>query len=186
MTSNCIEFLVALNGKSPNLRESIRRVSNASAGFRGCWQSGQRDEALETSQEAFEHLDYIQNEILRQRDTHRENAATWPTSPLKASLDQTVGRILERISSADSSWFSSLAQGLGSMPAGASPSPLTLQKALNKLKHRDTIALNFALPPGAGHTLYVFTKAGMGQLESLSEIDVPNFCAACRTAAMQV
>lgn len=61
MTERYIEFLVDATGKAPrNLKESIRRVRDASAGFRQSWLIGDQQEAYETSQEAFEHFDYIQ------------------------------------------------------------------------------------------------------------------------------
>ena len=187
MTTQYTEFLVALNGKSPrNLKDSVRHVSNASAGFRASWLAGERAEALETSQEAFEHLDYIQNELLRQRDMHMDNASAWATSAFKTSLNSPVGRLLDNVSAADSAWFVNLVQGLGSMPTGCSPGLLTLERALNKLKHRDTVALNFSLPANTGHVLYVLTKAGMGQPASLSEIDVSAFCLASKSAATHV
>lgn len=187
MPERFTEFLVALDGKSPkNLRDSIRRVSNASAGFRSSWLEGQVSEALETSQEAFEHLDYVQNELLRQRDSQKQNVPTWTGSTFNRSLSQIVGRILKDVSLADSGWFSTLGQGLGDLPPGCTPTDLTLQVALNKLKHRDMVAVNFALPADGGHTLYVLTGAGMGQGVSLSEISIPAFCAACRVAAAHV
>jgi hypothetical protein len=187
MTERRIEFLVDLTGKSPrNLKDSIRRVLNASAGFRQSWLDEERSEAYETSQEAFEHFDYIQNELLRQRDVHKSNATIWPTSPFKTTLDAPVGRILNNISAADCSWFLSLTQGAGAMPATSLPISLTLDKALNKLKHRDTVAFNFSLPTGGGHILYMFTKAGMGQPDSLSEIVVSTFCSACKVAASHI
>lgn len=72
MTERYTEFLVDLTGKSPrNLKDSIRRVLNASAGFRQSWLNLEQAEGYKTSQEAFEHLDYIQNELLRQRDVHK-------------------------------------------------------------------------------------------------------------------
>ena len=182
-----MEFLVALNGNSPpNLKDSVRLVSNASAGFRNSWLRMDQSEAFETSQEAFEHLDYIQNELLRQRDRHKGNASTWALSPFKASLDAPVGKLLNNISVADSSWFASLATGFGILPANCSPTLLTLEQALNKLKHRNPIASNFSLPPNAGHTLYVLTKAGMGKPDSLCEIDILAFCDASRAAAAHV
>lgn len=187
MTERYTKFLVDPTGKSPrNLKDSIRRVLNASAGFRQSWLNGEHLEAYETSQEAFEHFDYIQNELLRQRDVHKSNAATWPTSPFCAALTTPVGQINNNVSAADRLWFLNLVQGAGAMPTGCTPTPLTLDKALNKLKHRDTVAFNFSLPAGAGHTLYLFTNAGMRQSDSLSKIDVSAFCAACKTAASHI
>lgn len=187
MTERYPQFLVDLSGKSPrNLKDAIRRVNNASAGFTQSWANGDLQEALETSQEAFEHFDYIQNELLRQRDVHKANAATWPTSLFNTALSTTVGQLHNGVTSTNRAWFLGLPQGAGAMPAGATLVPLTLEKALNKLKHRDTVAINFSLYATGGHILYLFTNAGMGQPDSISEIDVLNFCAACKLAAQHI
>lgn len=187
MTESYTEFLVDPTGKSPrNLKDSIRRVLDASAGFRQSWLNGEYPEAYDTSQEAFEHFDYIQNELLRQRDVHKSNAATWPTSPFCAALTTPVGQIINNVSATDRLWFLNLVQGAGAMLIACNPTPLTLDKALNKLKHRDTVAFNFSLPSGSGHTIYLFTNGGMGQSDSLSKIDISDFCAACKTAASHI
>ncbi len=187
MTERYPKFLVDLSGKSPrNLKDSIRRVQNASAGFIQSWEKGDVKEALETSQEAFEHFDYIQNELLRQRDVHRANAVTWPTSLFNTALSNTVGHLHNNVTTTNRAWFLGLSQGAGAMPVGASLVPLTLEKALNKLKHRDTVAVNFSLTASGRHILFLFTNAGMGQPDSISEIDVLNFCAACKSAAQLI
>lgn len=187
MTERYTEFLVDLTGKSPrNLNDSIRRVLNSSAGFRESWLKGNQKDAFETSQEAFEHLDYVQNELLRQRDVHKENTATWSTSPFNSSLASSVGRLKSSVTVNERSWFLTLSQGRGAMPIGSVLVPLTLEKALNKLKHRDTIAFNFTLPAAGGHILYLFTKAAMGQPDTISEINVSDFCDACKSAAVHI
>ena len=187
MTERYTEFLVDLTGKSPrNLKDSIRRVLNASAGFKQSWVAGDQQEAYETSQEAFEHLDYIQNELLRQRDVLKANQATWPASPFSAALGNTVGNLLNNVTPTDRAWFLGQPQGQGAMPTSVTTTALTLEKALNKLKHRDTVALNFSLPASGSHILYLFTNAGMGQPDSISEIDVASFCSACKSAAQYV
>lgn len=186
MSERYIEFLVDSTGKAPrNLKESIRRVRDASAGFRQSWLIGDQQEAYETSQEAFEHLDYIQNELLRQRDVLRDHAA-WPTSPFKSAMDSSVGNLINHASPSDRAWFLELGPGLGAMPVNASVVQLSLESALNKLKHRDTIALNFSLTSCGSHILYIYTNGGMGKKDSISEIDVLAFCLACKTAAQYV
>ena len=187
MTERYTEFLVEVTGKSPrNLKNSIRHVLNASEGFKRSWGVGDQQEAYETSQEAFEHLDYIQNELLRQRDALKGDEATWPTSLLKASLANIVGNLYNDVTSTDRNWFLGLPQGQGAMPTGVTLTPLSLEKALNKLKHRDTVALNFSFNASGSHILYIFTYAGMGQPDSISEIDVASFCNACKFAAQHV
>lgn len=89
MTERYIEFLVDITGRAArNLRESIRRARDASAGFRQSWLVGDQQEAYKTSQEPFEHFehfDYLRNDLLRQREVLKGQAA-WPTSPYKSAL----------------------------------------------------------------------------------------------------
>ena len=187
-TERLIDFSVSLTGKSPkNLMDSIRKVKNSSAGFVNSWIAGEHDEAYETSQEAFEHLDYVQSELIRQRDVHSKDATAWQTSALRIALDLPVGQIIERLSSSDSAWFAALGGGCGALPIPALPAfqqTLTLGKALNKLKHRHTIAVNFSITPL--HTMYTITSAGMGQPETLVEVQILQFCQACASAAQHV
>lgn len=187
MTERYPEFMVNVTGKSPrNLKNSIRRVLDASAGFGRSWLAGEEPEAYETSQEAFGHLDYITSELLRQRDMQSGNTTTWPASPLKAALTAPVGLIIDNVAAADEGWFRTLPAGSGSLPAKATTATLTLGKALNKLKHRDLVAFNFSFLAVGGHTLYMITKAGMGQPCSLSSFSVLTFCNACKGAALHV
>lgn len=187
MTGRFIEFLVCPSGKSPkNLEDSIRRIQNSSLGFRESWLSGQHIDAQKTSEEAFEHLDYVQNEFLRQRDVHKMNVATWSSSPFKLALDLPVGNLINDISVSDRNIFISQTIGSAYLPSGSITQPLTLEKALNKLKHRDTVKINFSLPSLGGHKLYILTNAGMGQLASLSEIDMHTFCSVCKAASAHV
>jgi hypothetical protein len=181
-----MDFLVDPNGKAPrNLRDSIRKVGNASHGFRSSWKSGEHQDAFETSQEAFAELDYIQNELLRQRDAAK-NLANWAGSSLGSALQAVVGRICSPLSTPDESWFQNLALGQGALPSTTPNSVLTLGMSLNKLKHRTTSVLNFALPATGGHVLYVLTQAGMGQPATLCEIDIDLFCTCCCSAANHV
>ncbi|MGG5826052.1 hypothetical protein [Aeromonas salmonicida] len=88
MSKHHHQFLAVKAGSPPrNLNDSIRGVMNASAGFKQSWLSGEELDAYETSQEAFHHLDYIQNELLRQRDAYKRNTSVWIKSPFKTSLD---------------------------------------------------------------------------------------------------
>lgn len=181
MSGNFPNFLVSPNGQSPkNLSDSIRKVRNASAGFIQSWGAGDHEDAYETSQEAFEHLDYIQNEILRQRDSRR-NESGWTNSDLKVALSVSVGEISTAIGQAEIDWFLGLSAGQGALPADLETGELTLEVALNKLKHRDTAALNFSAD--TEHKLFLYTRAGMGQPDSISRIDLSDFCSAAAKAA---
>lgn len=182
MEGRFTEFLIDRTGNAPrNLAESIRRVQDCSSGFRRSWPLRQND-AYATSQEAFEHLDYIQNELLRRRDA-KSNEPEWANSPLKSALDALVGSIVINVSSADEGWFASLLEGQGAIPPNGSPTYASLGVALNKLKHRSTSIFNFSLPQDGRHLVHVFATAGMGQPNSISQIDIDKFCDACRVAA---
>lgn len=180
MSERFPEFLVNANGQAPrNLKDAIRLVGTASAGFRASWGEGLKEDALETSQEAFKDLDYIQNEILRQRD-FRKTDVGWLQSPFKLALMAHVGQIVDPVSDGDVLAFNLLPQGAGALPSNPAPSPLSLEESFNKLKHRSIFALNFALPPAGGHLLYALTPASMGRLATVCEVDIATLLGACR------
>jgi len=182
MQNQFTEFLIDRNGNvSRNLSESVRRVQDCSSGFRRSWPQRQND-ACATSQDAFEHLDYIQNELLRRRDA-KSKEPDWGNSPLRSALGASVGSIVTSISSIDEKWFAALPEGHGAFPPNCNSADLSLGVALNKLKHRSTSVLNFSLPPDGLHLVYVFATSGMGQPNSISQIDIDQFCEACRVAA---
>lgn len=183
MSQRFSEFLIDRTGNAPrNLSESIRRVKNCSSGFRLSWREGHRNEAYETSQEAFEHFDCIQNELLRRRDAN-SGQFDWSASFFKAALDAAAGQIIFNVSEAEKSWFASLPAGSGVLPANSGAVELSLVTALNKLKHRSTSFFNCSLTENGAHLVHVYATAGMGQPSSISQIDVDQFCEACRVAA---
>lgn len=186
MTNRHIEFLVTPTSFAPrSLPESIRQVGNLSAGFCRSWVSDEIIDAQATSEEAFQFLDHIQNELLRHRD-EKAKLPGWPSDPLKTALDATVGHLLDPATPNDKTFFLALPPGEGALPAGASLVPLTLAAALNKLKHRSTSAVNFTVSPAGAHTLYIFTNAGMGKLDTISSFDIHAFCTACKAAACAI
>lgn len=183
MTTRPIEFLVPPTSSAPrSLPESIRQVGNLSAGFCRSWNSSEIADAHATSEEAFQLLDHIQNELLRRRD-ERAKLSTWPSDQLKTALDATVGDLLDPASPNDKTFFLNLPPGAGALPTDASLNPLTLAVALNKLKHRSTSAVNFTASATGTHALYIFTNAGMGKPDTISSFDIHVFCSACKVAA---
>jgi hypothetical protein len=183
MTNKNLEFLVAATNTAPkSLPESIRQVGNLSAGFCRSWLSNEITDALTTSEEALQHLDHIQNELLRHRD-EKAKLLNWPNSPFKSALETSVGELLAPATPSHKSLFLSLAPGAGAFPSGTSTASLTLAEALNKLKHRNTIAINFTVSSSGQHIFYIFTNAGMGKSDTISKFDVHVFCNACKFAA---
>lgn len=186
MTNRYTEFLVAATNSAPRtLSESIRQVSNASAGFCRSWITQDISDALATSEEAFELLDHIQNELLRHRDK-KSKLPGWSSSAFKAALNVNIGQLLDPASTIDKAHFLAQTPGSGAMPPNSSPAPLTLVEALNKLKHRDTNAVNFTASTSSVHVLFIFTHAGMGRPDTISSFEVPVFCDACKLAEQAI
>lgn len=182
MKSHYPSFLVAPPGSVPRaLLDSIREVGNASAGFCRSWRANDFESAVATSEEAFGYLDHIQNELLRHRD-ERSKQAGWDKSPYFLALSATVGELLQPALVDDKAAFVSRKAGDGQMPE-RSTGPLSLNDALNKLKHRATNLVNFAISPDGAHELFIFTTAGMGKPDSISKFDVEKFCHECKGAA---
>lgn len=183
MTERYMDFMVSLTGSAPrSLHESVRLLSNASSGFCRSWISGETADAIATSEEAFGLLDHIQNELLRRRDDQRLSSS-WMGSPLQVALAAPVGELVEPTTPALEAAFTSQAIGAGLIPPGTTATPLKLADALNKLKHRSSNKVNFAVSPTGQHSLVVLTLAGSGRPNSLSAFEVQSFCAACRLAA---
>jgi hypothetical protein len=186
MTDKHFELLVAKSPSAPkSLPESIRQVGNLSAGFCRSWLSNEIADATATSEEAFQLLDHIQNELFRHRD-EKAKLPGWKADPFKVALDNAVGDLLDPATQNDKAFFLSLCHGAGTLPPGASLAPLTLVAALNKLKHRSTSAVNFTVSPSNAHTLYIFTNAGMGKPDTISSFEIQFFCNACKAAAAAI
>lgn len=183
MSDRYIDFMVSASGSAPRtLPEYIRLLSNASSGFCRSWIDGNTTDAETTSQEAFGILDHIQNELLRRRDDHRD-LQTLRGSALQTALAAHVGNLVEPTTSAIEEAFMAQPTGSGVIPSGATTAPLKLVDSLNKLKHRSSNAVNFAVSSSGTHHLVVLTRAGNGRPNSISSFEVQAFCAACRTAA---
>ena len=183
MSRDYIDFLVSpLAGAPRSLIESIRLLSNSSSGFCRSWSTQELSDAEATSVEAFGLLDHIQNELLRRRDD-RKNLPNWIGSPLEQALAQPVGELVEPATSAIELSFNAQVMGSGSIPAGATTTPLKLADALNKLKHRASNKVNFSISATGDHHLIVFTLGGMGRPNSIAAFDVQGFCVACKAAA---
>lgn len=179
MTNRYTGLLVPETGNAPKtLAESILQVKDLSVVFSQSWLLNKRDDAQNTSEQAFQLLDHIQNELLRHRD-ERKNLID---SSLKVALNAIVGQLLDPANSNDKEFFRGLAIGEGLMPRDASDT-LTLETALNKLKHRSTSSVNFTVSNSGTHVLYVFTNAGSGHKDTISSFDIRVFCDACKVAA---
>jgi len=178
-----MQFLKNSSSELPRtIEESIRLLKNASVGFCDSWLDGDIDEAKETSVEAFEILDHIQNELLRRRDDlKKENR--WSDSQYKVAMGEVVGEIVAIESQQHETNFLQNPVGDASFPDEAIPETLTMEKALNKLKHRVSHGINFNISPAKEHYLYIFTSSGMGQPAAISKIHMKKFCQKCKSAS---
>lgn len=171
-----VEFIVTPGRSRATLAESIRNLRASSASFQASWREQRLQEAELTSQNAVRLIDYIASEVLRHRDVNSTNGLADPSSHLRTALGSLVGEILPDASTADQEWFTALAPEAGALPGQSLRKPLSLGVALNKLKHRDPVAIKFALATSGEHELFILTRAGMGQPASLSRIDVAALC----------
>lgn len=178
-----IGFLVNNSGSLPDsLPEAIRLLKNSSLGFCNSWLNEELSEAENTSEEAFGLFDHIQNELLRRKEDKKyEN--DWSSSPFKIILNESIGEIIKPASVTQKNEFYQLSNGEGKLPENSIVKDLSLMDALNKLKHRDSLLVNFKVIAVNQHKLFFFTNAGNGQPNSISTFDVSVFCSACKKAA---
>ncbi|MFT6909377.1 MAG: hypothetical protein ACJAS1_006093 [Oleiphilaceae bacterium] len=180
-----MQFLVSPNGNPPQtLPESFRKLMNLSSGFCRSWTNQDLDDAQTTSEEAFELLDHIQNELLRHRDDNK-SSSNWNSHPLRNALSLQVGQLLTDASTHKQT-FLSYPSGSGAIPTSTQVEPLSLEQALNKLKHRAPIAVNFSITSSNTHLLYIFANAGMGQPDTISELNMNDFCKVGKQAASAI
>ena len=186
MTERFTEFLVATAPQaSRTLTQSIRQVRNASSGFRDSWLRNDTDDASHTSEEAFEALDHIQNELLRHRDS-RAKLPSWKTSKLYLALEMKVGELLSPVTGPQLIEFLAQDHGQGALPTGGTVNDLTLATALNKLKHHAPGGIRFSITTEKRHLLFFYTKAAQHLPDTIATFDVQTFLDACSKASKAV
>jgi len=170
-----MDFLANKTGTSPKtLQESFRKLKNLSSGFCDSWINNDFDDAAITSGEALELLDHIQNELLRHRDDNKA-LPNWAGHPLRSILSLPVGKFINDSSEYKSTFFS-YKEGEAAIPNSAITTTLNLEQALNKLKHRVSQAVNFSISSTNTHMIYIYTNSGMGHPDSISELNINEFC----------
>lgn len=174
-----MQFLV-----NQELSEYFCKLLNLSSGFCRSWIKEELPDAHAISEEAFVILDYIQSELLRHKDD-KKNDSNWSSHPLKIALSTRVGNIVNNATTHKQN-FLKLSPGYGALPASVLAAPLTLEVALQKLKHRNPIAVNFSISSSHNHSLYVFTNAGMGKPDSIFELNIDDFCRVGKKAASAI
>ncbi|HCE2452851.1 TPA: hypothetical protein NGU14_004504 [Vibrio parahaemolyticus] len=171
--------------KAKTLSAEILSLKTSVAGFCESWKEQNLVYAYEQSDMAFRSLDHIQNELLRIRDDKKTDA-NWQTDSFKQALDLKVGHVLAGVTPQEKVQFSNAKNGAGCLPNSAQITDLTLEVALNKLKHKSNDKVNFKIDDQLGHILYIFTNAGCGQPDSISEIHFKEFCDAANKAEQAV
>ena len=184
MTNKHTQFLVgpSIQGKN-NLLKIITEIGILSSSFINSWFEGNDKDVARNSHFALKNLDNITNELLRHRDSKR-NLGDWSKNPLKLELEKNVGFLLNLKTGNEKNDFYSLAHGYGPFP-NDNLLDLTLEVALNKLKHRSTDqkAVNFSISNNPNsHVLYIFTT-GVGKIsDTICSINIKAFCHACNSA----
>lgn len=175
------QFLTVSSGvQPPSLHESIRGLTNLSAGFCLSWARGDYNSAKDTSDEAFVVLNDICTTLLGVRDD-KKKSSTWIGSQFKTSMEKNLGYSIEP-SVADVALYEKILPGFGAMPPGTQ-SPITLERSLNKIKHRANGSEKFSVSNTTDHFLYVLTLASMQNPTTVAAIDMQLFCQMCKEAA---
>jgi hypothetical protein len=126
-----------------------------------------------------EHLDHIVNEILRARDTRRSNG-TYSGSQLETALTVTQGLMTSPVTAAQQQAMIDAGPGQGQLPG--QPVDITLEKLLNKIKHRHHQSTNFRIQDRR-HVFVINVDKQNNTPDSIAEFDVRDFCTQCKTVA---
>ncbi len=181
-----LSFLVNGNPSSPSsLADSIRMLKQCSIIFRDAWTDNPQDmlTASEVSNKAMKCLDHIINEIMRNRDQLR-SAGTYATSTLKTYLDGIAGLSVSPVTRNNQDDLPRLGAGNGNLNfIGATPTTISMEQLLNKIKHRRTNSLNFRLDFPDIHALVVGVDKMNGSPDCIVEFHVRHFCANCTSIA---
>jgi hypothetical protein len=119
------------------------------------------------------------NEILRARDT-RMAKGTYSGSPLEVELNMMRGLMTSPVTSAQQQAVINVGPGQGQLPG--QPVQITLERLLNKIKHRHHQSANFRIQAGR-HIFVINVDKPNKTPDSIAEFDVADFCAHCSNAA---
>lgn len=179
-----MEFLKNNSNEMPkSIEEAVRLLKNSSLGFCSSWSDGHLEDAQKTSEEAFEMLDHIGNELLRRRDDFKK-LNKWASSQYKLAMLESIGEIVKLTPPDEEGNFFQTSVGQAEFPAGYIQTNLALEHALNKLKHKVSDGINFNISDTGEHYLFVLTGSGMGQPATISKIHIKTFCNVCKKASL--
>jgi hypothetical protein len=182
-----ISFLTGMpgHGGSPSLDEVLYQLENTSILFVDAWKRVPPDHqrAGRVSREAMALLDHVVNEFLRSRDT-KKAAGVYASSSLKQQLDMHQGLMFSPATRQDQASLIACGPGNGTLPGQGTS--ITLEKLLNKIKHRQKDAENFRIDQTGRHIFLMTVDKPNQTPDSIVEFDVLNFCEHCRTASPSV
>ncbi len=159
-----------------NIEDAIENLRDASSLFVTRIGDGDMARAGKISLRAFECFDPIVSELLRIRDD-RKSAQTYAGTTFEQKMQALAASEVVPVSTADQAAVASAGPGFGCLPTGRLSSPISLEKTLNKIKHRHRTILNFRIESGR-HKFVVCPN----RPDSIVEFDVVEFCDLCRDA----
>lgn len=177
------EFLVGSNAPTPsNLPDSIADLEDASNIFMNRWKQRDLDRAGSVSRKAMEHLDFIVNELLREK-VERKGHGTYISSPFETQMEDLCGNGVTGVTLIDQQTMVKAGAGAGAIASHlGTPNALSLDRLLNKIKHRNRSLVNFRIENDK-HIFVICPEHTQGGAEGIYEFDVLKFCAQCRLAA---
>jgi hypothetical protein len=148
----------------------------------GYWQRRDFHRAGSISEEAMIHLDFVANELLREK-VERVGRGLFADSALEARLGGLIGTGMTGLALTDQIAMCQTGPGNGRLPKNAGrPVELTLDRLLNKIKHRNPRLINFRIDAGR-HIFLICPEHTVGGAEGIYEFDVEAFCRFCTEAA---
>jgi len=178
-----ISFLTGTSATAPqSVSEAIYQLENTSVLFLVSWDRVPQDlqRAARASSEAMVHLDHIVNEIMRARD-HLKSSSSYIGSQLKFLLDADKAKASAPVTRMEQANIATIGPGNGVLPT--SGSPITMEKLLNKIKHRRHDYANFRIGPNGEHVFIIAVDWPNHQPDSIVEFVVSDFCEHCISIA---
>lgn len=165
-----------------NLPNAIADLEGRSIQFVRSWQRSDLGSAGRASEQAMIQLDFLANELLREK-VERLGRACYHGSRFAAEMNAACGGGVTGISRAEQQAMVSAGPGRGRVPANVGTAVrLTLDRLLNKIKHRNRRLINFRIEAGR-HIFLICPEQTSGGAEGIYEFDVEDFCRRCSAAA---
>jgi len=177
------EYLTGLNSPIPsNLPRSIADLEDSSVLFVRNWQRSDYGRAGKVSEQAMIHLDFVANEFLREK-VQRLGQGSYQGSSFATEMNAACGSGVTGVTFAEQLEMVSSGPGNARVPMNVgTPVNLTLDRLLNKIKHRNRQLINFRIDAGR-HIFLICPEHSSGGAEGIYEFDVETFCRRCAEAA---